>query len=216
MRSSTNYALNGQLYSFGRCVCKSHLKLRKHPVLVQEKEEVECGPKTNVLVQPIAECLVEVPGERPVRTDLMRVANILSVSRQRMVAIQADTLLTEAAKLLCGAHRALLVVCNSKGMMTGVVTKTDIVRRVAHNAILSDVRIVDVMTIAVTYCRPEDSLHDVLALMHLRDFVHIPIIEEGFRPCGVVNARDALQALLGEVEDEEQLLRAYIGGIGYR
>ena len=36
------------------------------------------------------------------------------------------------------------------------------------------------------------------------------------RPCGVVNARDALQALLGEVEDEEALLRAYVAGIGYR
>ena len=101
--------------------------------------------------------------------------------------------------------------------MAGVITKTDIVRQVARcHGILSDVRIADVMTIAVTYCKLGDFLHDVLTLMHLRDFVHIPIIDEEFRPCGVVNARDALQALLGEVEDEEQLLRAYVAGIGYR
>ena len=62
----------------------------------------------------------------------MRVASILSVARERMVTIQADALLTEAAKLLCDTHRALLVVCDSKGTMTGVITKTDIVRQVAR------------------------------------------------------------------------------------
>jgi hypothetical protein len=31
----------------------------------------------------------------------------------------------------------------------------------------------------------------------------------------VVNARDALQALLREVKDEELLLRAYVMGVGY-
>jgi CBS domain-containing protein len=147
----------------------------------------------------------------------MRVASILSIARERLVTIQAGALLVEAAKLLCGTHRALLVVCNDEGTMTGVITKTDIVRQVARcRGILSDVRIVDVMTAAVTYCKLGDSLHDILALMHLRDFVHIPIIDQEFRPCGVVNARDALQALLGEVEDEEALLRTYVGGIGYR
>ena len=147
----------------------------------------------------------------------MRVESILTVARERLVTIQADALLVEAAKLLCGTHRALLVVCDSKETMTGVMTKTDIVRQVAScRGVLSDVRIADVMTTTVTYCKQEDSLHNVLALMHLRDFVHIPIIDEESRPCGVVNARDALQALLGEAEDEEVLLRAYVSGIGYR
>jgi CBS domain-containing protein len=147
----------------------------------------------------------------------MRVASILSVARERLVTIQADALLIEAAKLLCRTHRALLVVCDSKGAMTGVITKTDIVRQVARShGVLSDLRIENVMTTVVTYCKQGDSLHDVLALMHLLDFVHIPIIDQESRPCGVVNARDALQALLGEVEDEEQLLRAYVMGVGYR
>jgi CBS domain-containing protein len=160
---------------------------------------------------------VEVQGEHPVRTNPMRVVSILSVARERMVTIQADALLIEAAKLLCSTHRALLVVCDSKGTMTGVITKTDVVRQVArYHGVLGDVRIADVMTTAVTYCKQGDSLHDVLTLMHLRDFVHIPIIDQEFRPCGVVNARDALQALLGEVEDEGALLRAYVAGVGYR
>jgi len=59
-------------------------------------------------------------------------------------------------------------------------------------------------------------LHDVLATMKERGFVHIPIVDEQARPCGVVNARDALQALLRDVTNEELLLRAYVMGIGYR
>ena len=149
----------------------------------------------------------------------MRVASILSIARERLVTVQADALLTEAAKLLCDTHRALLVVCDVKGTMVGVITKTDVVRQVARShGTLSDARggFADVMTTVVTYCRQGDSLHDVLALMHLRNFVHIPVIDQELRPSGVVNARDALQALLGEVEDEEQFLRAYVMGVGYR
>jgi len=146
----------------------------------------------------------------------MRVENILPVARERLVTIQADDLLPQAAKLLCSTHRALLVVCDSKGVMTGVITKTDIVRQIARcDGMLSDIRVAAVMTSVVTYCKQGDSLHDVLALMYLRGFVHIPVVDRESRPCGVVNARDALQALLGEAEDEQQLLRAYVMGIGY-
>lgn len=174
--------------------------------------------KEGVLVRPIHRMLRwRYQGQHPVRTSPMRVASILSIARERLVTVQADALLTEAAKLLCDTHRALLVVCDVKGTMVGVITKTDVVRQVARShGTLSDARVADVMTTVVTYCRQGDSLHDVLALMHLRDFVHIPVIDQELRPSGVVNARDALQALLGEVEDEEQFLRAYVMGVGYR
>jgi CBS domain-containing protein len=46
--------------------------------------------------------------------------------------------------------------------------------------------------------------------------LHVPVIDEDPKPLGVLNARDALQALLSEVEEEEELLRDYVMGIGYR
>ncbi len=52
--------------------------------------------------------------------------------------------------------------------------------------------------------------------MKMQGFIHIPVIDQKSQPCGVVNTRDALQALLSEVRDEELLLRAYVLGIGYR
>jgi CBS domain-containing protein len=147
----------------------------------------------------------------------MRVESILAIAKQRMMTVQAHATLVDAARLLSGTHRALLVVCDNAGVMVGVITKTDVVRQVAERAaIVNDVRVSDVMTQPVISCRREDSLHDVLGFMKMRGFVHIPIIDQKSQPCGVVNARDALQALLSEVKDEELLLRAYVMGIGYR
>ena len=62
---------------------------------------------------------------------------------------------------------------------------------------------------------PATTLHDVLSKMKERGFVHIPIVDQESRPIGVINARDALQVLLGEVEYDVSFLRDYVMGIGY-
>jgi len=51
--------------------------------------------------------------------------------------------------------------------------------------------------------------------MKNRGLKNIPINDQDSRPVGVLNARDALQALLEEVENEESLLRDYVMGIGF-
>jgi CBS domain-containing protein len=147
----------------------------------------------------------------------MRVENILPKALERLITIQADASLADAAKLLCDTHRALVVVCDRDGVMLGVITKTDVVRQIASSReAINTITAAAVMTRDVTACRPDDSVHDVLAIMKERGFVHIPIVDQHSRPSGVVNARDALQALLREITDQELLLRAYVMGIGYR
>ena len=64
--------------------------------------------------------------------------------------------------------------------------------------------------------RPTDSVHDVLSMMEKRGFVHVPVIDENFRPLGVINARDALRTLMADGEYESSLLRDYIMGVGYQ
>jgi len=53
-------------------------------------------------------------------------------------------------------------------------------------------------------------------MMAKRGFVHIPVVDEHSKPLGVVNARDALRALLTAEKYEASLLRDYVMGIGYR
>jgi CBS domain-containing protein len=101
--------------------------------------------------------------------------------------------------------------------MVGVVTKTDIVRRISscHGSGCATA-VATVMTRDVTSCRPDDLLQNIWSIMKERSLLHIPIVGQDFKPLGVINARDALFELLGEVEHEESLLRDYVMGIGYR
>lgn len=147
----------------------------------------------------------------------MLVERVLAVARQRLVTIDASALLTGAARLLGNAQVNLVVVCASDGAMIGVITKTDVVRQISHcQGSACTAQAATVMTRDVTHCHPGDMLHEVWSIMKERGFLHIPIVDQDSRPCGVLNARDALQALLGEVEDEEAPLRDYVMGIGYR
>lgn len=49
-----------------------------------------------------------------------------------------------------------------------------------------------------------------------RRFKNKPVVNEDSSPVGVLNARDAVQALLEDVQYEEQLLLDYIHSVGYR
>ena len=148
---------------------------------------------------------------------MILVEKMLSVARERLVMIDEDALLTTAARLLNDRHTNLVIAHDKRGAMTGVVTKTDIVRQLSHcSGSGCTAPVAAVMTRDVTYCRPGDLLQDVWSIMKERNLLHVPLVDEGFRPMGVVNARDALLVLLEGSEYEEGLLRDYVMGIGYR
>ncbi len=52
--------------------------------------------------------------------------------------------------------------------------------------------------------------------MKERGLKNIPVIDAETRPIGMLSARDVLQILLGEAEQQEDQFRDYVMGIGYR
>lgn len=121
----------------------------------------------------------------------------------------------EAAKLL-RAGTDLVVVCDSAGFLAGVITKTDVVGQVSRCQGASCMTAASlVMARNVLLCRAGDRLRDVWAQMKERSLKNIPVVDQDSRPLGVLNARDALQVLLEEVQDEEALLRDYVMSVGY-
>ncbi len=146
----------------------------------------------------------------------MLVERILPAARERLITIGDDAPLIDAAKLLRDLDTDLLVVRCSDGLLTGVITKTDVVRQISHcRGAACTTAASAVMTRTVIYCRPGDPLHDVWVIMKDRRLENIPILDQDSRPIGVLNARDALEALLEEVEYEEVLLREYVMCVGY-
>ena len=147
----------------------------------------------------------------------MFVKRMLLIARDQLVTIRDDAPLIEAATLLRDLDCDLVVVCNSDGLLTGVITKTDVVRQISHCRGAGCVTAASaLMTRAVVLCRLGDRLNEVWSVMKERHLKNIPIVDQDVRPLGVLNARDALEALLKEVEYEEVLLRDYVMCVGYR
>lgn len=156
-------------------------------------------------------------GSWPFAESSIKVEALLTEARDRLVTISDTAQLTQAAARLGEGRTDLVLVCDATGRMVGVVSKTDIVSRIGQCAgHACTTMVASVMTRNVASCRPTDSLQSAWVLMKEKGYLHIPVIDEDEHPLGTLYARDALQTLLGEVEYEEDLLRDYVTGIGYR
>lgn len=148
---------------------------------------------------------------------MLKVERILSVARERLVTIKTDALLIDAARLLNGPQVNLVVVCDESDKIAGVITKTDIVARISFCTGCScTMSASHVMTQEVTFCRPNDWLHEVWSVIKQHGLKNIPVVDQGSVPVGVLDARDVVRILLEDTEYEESLLRDYVMGVGYR
>jgi len=145
----------------------------------------------------------------------MYVERFLPAAGEKLVTIADDAPLTEAANLL-RKGTDLVIVCGSAGLVTGVITKTDVVGQMSRCQGASCTMAASLaMTRDVVVCRPGELLQDVWKRMKERKLKNIPVVDDDLRPMGVLHAREILQVLLTESEDEESMLRDYVMGIGY-
>lgn len=141
---------------------------------------------------------------------------LLPKARESLVTVAEDVPLVKVAKLF-QAGADLLVVCNSAGLLAGVITKSDMVAQISHclGAICKTAAAL-VMTQDVVFCQPKDLLQDVWTRMKAQKLKHIPVVDDQSRPIGLLHARDILQILLSNSESEDDMLRDYVMGVGYR
>lgn len=146
----------------------------------------------------------------------MYVKDILDAAREKLVTIADSAQLVDAAKLLTSGTD-LVVVCDSAGILEGIITKTDVVRQMSacHGSSCMCAASL-VMRNDVVLCHAEDLLQDVSRLMKERHIKNIPVVNAENRPIGVVTARAVLRVLLSDAEFEEAQLIGYVKGVGYR
>jgi CBS domain-containing protein len=146
----------------------------------------------------------------------MFVRQLLNEARKRLVTIETDAPLINAAKVLSKPRVELVVVCDPEGRAVGVLTKSDIVRRISHcEGATCRAPSAAAMTREMVCCRPDDPLADVWDKMKQHGLRHAPIVDAQSYPLGILNARDTLNALLTESTHETELLRDYVMNVGY-
>ena len=64
--------------------------------------------------------------------------------------------------------------------------------------------------------RPGDTFREVWGLMKAQRLKRAPGADRHGHPLGILSARQLMQALLEETKQEEELLRDYVMGMGYR
>lgn len=146
----------------------------------------------------------------------MLIEDIPKSARAKLVVIRKDAKLIEAARFL-SSGTDFLVVQDARGVIQGVVTRTDVVRQISSCRGASCLCPVSkVMTHEVVMCHGQDRVQDVALRMKARSPNFIPVVDDNNRTLRVLTSRSVLRALLGGAEDSEAQLVDYVSGVGYR
>ena len=140
----------------------------------------------------------------------MLVKHILGDKGREVVAISADATLSEAARLLARKRIGAVVVRDAAGTLAGILSERDVVRAVADGSVTALARHVSMyMTRAVATCTETDTVQDIMEMMTIGRFRHVPVLDNGL-VTGIVSIGDVVKTRIEETVQEATSLREYI------
>ncbi len=140
----------------------------------------------------------------------MLVKHILSDKGRDVVGIASDATLSEAAQLLARKRIGAIVVRGESGALAGILSERDVVRAVADESVGALARPVSAyMTRAVATCGEQDSIEDLMEMMTIGRFRHVPVVENE-RVTGMISIGDVVKTRIAETVQEAASLREYI------
>ena len=140
----------------------------------------------------------------------MFVKNILGEKGREVISISSDATLSEATRLLARRRIGAIVVRDESGALTGILSERDVVRAVAEESVTALARPVSVyMTRAVATCSETDSIEDLMEMMTIGRFRHLPVLEND-RIVGMISIGDVVKTRIAETVQEAASLREYI------
>ena len=140
----------------------------------------------------------------------MHVEQILAHKGSKIFTVRPDVSIADAADTLRENRIGAVLVCAEDGIVAGVLSERDIVRGLsAKGAACLGMLVQDLMTRDVVFCKPEDSINEVMALMTDRRIRHLPVMADN-QLLGVISIGDVVKHRMREIEHEADAMRAYI------
>jgi CBS domain-containing protein len=140
----------------------------------------------------------------------MLVSHILKEKGRDALAISPKATLFEAARVLTLNRIGALVVYDTEGTLSGIISERDIVRAVAEDgASALALTVGERMTKDVATCEENDTIAEIMETMTRCRFRHMPVIEGG-RVVGLVSIGDVVKIRIAETLREAQALKDYI------
>ena len=145
----------------------------------------------------------------------MQVKHILREKGRDVVSLMSDVSLSEAARLLARKRIGALVVKDRNGTLAGILSERDVVRAVAEESVAALARPISAyMTRAVATCTESDTTDDLMEMMTLGRFRHVPVLDEEHQLCGIISIGDVVKTRIEETVREADSLRQYIAAAG--
>ncbi|WP_270730204.1 CBS domain-containing protein [Shimia sp. Alg240-R146] len=147
-----------------------------------------------------------------VSAEAVTVQRVLDHKGGDMFAIRPQDTLGEAVKVLRDKRIGALVVTDANGMLQGILSERDIVRKLADTPGQTlPQKVEDVMTSEVQTCTPDDLLVSVLKRMTEGKFRHMPVTSD-VGLAGMITIGDLVNYRLTELEHEALQLKQLIVG----
>ena len=139
----------------------------------------------------------------------MTVRRILNFKGSDVVTVAPNVSLHEAISLLT-KHQIGALVVTDNGTVLGVLSERDVVRLLSNkDTNRFDNPVSPAMTKDVKNCTPEDSIQQLMHVMTMGRFRHMPVVENG-KLAGVISIGDVVKLRLEEMERESEHLKNYI------
>ncbi len=137
------------------------------------------------------------------------VERILAKKGRNVITILPEHMVSDAARLLTEHKIGVMVACDPKGKLEGVLSERDLVKGMAkYGAAALTMPVRNLMTTTVITCKPTDDVKDLMQIMTQRRIRHLPVLEDG-RLVGIVSIGDVVHIRLQETQIEMGVLRDY-------
>ena len=142
----------------------------------------------------------------------MNVKKILDEKGRDVVTVAADMTLYDVVAILNERRIGAVVIVDDANGISGILSERDIVRAIAaKGAQALDGRVAETMTERVTLCSEDHTVNQIMEMMTVGRFRHLPVEKDG-RLAGIVSIGDVVRKRIEAIEREAEEMKAYIAG----
>jgi CBS domain-containing protein len=140
----------------------------------------------------------------------MRVHDVLRRKGANVVTVRPEATVRELLDMLAEHRIGALVVSSDGKAVEGIVSERDIVLRLHDRGPeILDAKVVEIMTVDVSTCRPDELLENLMALMTNQRFRHVPVVADDAL-VGIISIGDVVKHRMDELQAERDQLVGYI------
>jgi CBS domain-containing protein len=142
---------------------------------------------------------------------MITVRDILQVKGNQIWSVSRDSTVFDALQLMAEKNVGALLVLDGE-KIAGIFSERDYARKVILKGKASkETAVEEIMTVAVTTLRPEQSVEECMTLMTDKRIRHLPVLDEG-KLVGMISIGDVVKAILSDKEFIIEQLESYITG----